>query len=468
MRLRARIATLLGTSVLVLAAGAVPVAAQAGPPVEGSTGGGDPYFPAAGNGGYDVAHYDLDLSYTPQTRALTAHADITATATAGLRSFSLDLRALEVTSVTVDGTPAAHTHGSGELVVTPAEPLESGAEFVVGVDYGGTTGRPEDATGALYGWVSFDDGAFVANEPEGASTWFPVNDTPVDKATYSFEIDVPEGTAAIANGLPGEPTTAEGRTTYTWEADDPQASYLATASTGDYLLTEDTGPGGLPIVNAVDADLDQAAAAAVLATQPAMIEYFESVFGPYPFGSYGAIVDDDEEPGYALETQTRPIYSGVPTESTVAHELAHQWFGNKVTPALWEDIWLNEGFATYAEWLWAQNTGGPTPQQQFDEAFAVPADDPFWTVPPADPGAPNLFDAAVYNRGAMALQALRVTIGDDAFAQVLRQWADRDELTPVRTDDLRELAEEISGQDLEALFQAWLRTPAKPAAPTPA
>ncbi|WP_214402637.1 M1 family metallopeptidase [Pseudonocardia lacus] len=468
MRLRARIATLLGTSILVMTAGAVPAAAHPDPPVDGATGGGDAYFPAAGNGGYDVAHYDLDLGYTPQTRALTAHADVTATATADLRSFSLDLRDLDVTSVTVDGTPTSYTHEGGELVVTPAEPLSEGTEFVVGVDYGGTTGQPEDATGALYGWISFADGAFVANEPEGASTWFPVNDTPADKATYSFEIDVPEGTVAIANGVPGEPRTADGRTTYAWEADDPQASYLATASTGNYVVTDDTGPGGLPIINAVDADLDQAAAGAVLATQPAMIEYFETVFGPYPFGSFGAIVDDDEEAGYALETQTRPIYSGVPDESTVAHELAHQWFGNKITPALWKDIWLNEGFATYAEWLWEESTGGRTPQQQFDEAFAAPAGDPFWTVPPGDPGAPALFDAAVYSRGAMALQALRVTIGDDAFTQVLRQWADRDEFVPVGTDDLRTLAEEVSDQDLAAFFQAWLYTPAKPAAPTPA
>jgi aminopeptidase N len=253
-----------------------------------------------------------------------------------------------------------------------------------------------------------------------------------------------------------------------WEADDPQASYLATASTGNYVLTEDTGPDGLPIVNAVDADLDQAAAGAVLAKQPAMIEFFGTVFGPYPFGSFGAIVDDDEEPGYALETQTRPIYAGVPDESTVAHELAHQWFGDEVTPGLWKDIWLNEGFATYAEWLWAQNNGGPTPQQQFDEAFAAPAEDPFWTVPPGDPGAPALFDAPVYERGAMALQALRVTIGDDAFADVLRRWAGRDATSPASTDDLRALAEEVSGQDLAAFFQAWLYTPAKPAAPAPA
>ncbi|HZG88784.1 MAG TPA: M1 family metallopeptidase [Pseudonocardia sp.] len=467
MRFGARIATLLGTSVLVLAACAPQAQAATDPPVDGGTGGGDPYYPAAGNSGYDVGHYDLALDYTPATRALTARAVVDATATDPLRSFSLDLRGLDVSAVTVDGAPAAFAQEAGELVITPAAPVADGADFEVDVAYGGTTGQPADPTGALYGWVSFADGAFVANEPDGASTWYPVNDVPHDKATYTFTVTVPDGTVAVANGDLESQESADGRTTYRWVADDPQASYLAMAASGNYVLTEDTGPGGLPIVNAVDADLDQAAAAAVLARQPAMIEFFTGVFGPYPFGSFGAVVDDDEDPGYALENQTRPIYSGVPDESTVAHELAHQWVGNKITPRLWRDIWLNEGFATYAEWLWAEANGGPTPQQQFDEVYATPAEDELWTVPPGDPGPAALFDAAVYDRGAMTLQALRVTIGDAAFTEVLRQWAGRDQDVPVTTADLVALAEDVSGQDLDPLFQTWLYTPGKPPAPTP-
>jgi len=258
MRLGLRLAAVLGTSLLAVAVAAVPAVAAPAAPEPGSTGGGDPYFPAAGNGGYDVAHYDLDFSYTPATRALAARAVVTATATADLSSFSLDLRDLDVSAVTVDSAAAVFTHGGGELVITPAEPLSDGHEFVVDVTYGGTTGQPEDSTGALYGWVSFADGAFVANEPEGASTWYPVNDVPYDKANYSFEIDVPVGTVAIGNGTLVSETTADGRTTYCWDADDPQASYLAMIATGNYLVTGDTGPGGLPIENAVDADLSPA------------------------------------------------------------------------------------------------------------------------------------------------------------------------------------------------------------------
>ena len=437
-------------------------------PVVGSPSGGDPYFPAAGNGGYDVTTYHLTLDYTPATRALSGTAVITARATARLSGFSLDLRDLTVESITVNGQPAAFAQAGGELSITPARTLPRGRTFVVVVEYGGTTGQPTDATGALYGWVSYDDGAFVANEPEGASTWYPVNDVPYDKARYEFEITVPDGTTAVANGDLVSTSSAGGLTTYRWVAQDAMASYLSMAATGDYVLTTSTTPDGLPIVNAVDEDFsaaDLAAADAVLALQPEMIQFFEEAFGPYPFSSFGAVIDDDEDAGYALENQTRPIYSGVPSEGTVAHELAHQWYGNKVTPLQWKDIWLNEGFATYAEWMWEEHRGGQTIQQSFEQVMAIPDASAFWTIVVADPGAENLFASAIYNRGAAFLQALRLTIGDDDFGTVLREWAARSPNAPATTAQLLTLAEQVAGQQLDALFDAWLYQPTKPAAP---
>lgn len=460
-------ATVAGLAAALLV-GAATTPATAGGPVDGSTGGGDPYFPAAGNGGYQVTHYDLRFDYTPATQALSASATVAAKAAAKpLRSFSLDLRDLSVTAVKVNRAPAAFTHSAGELVITPAKPLPAGKPFWVSVVYGGTTGKPLDNTGAPYGWYSFADGAFVANEPEGASTWYPVNDAPYDKATYDFRVTVPEGTVAVGNGELVSSTTSGGKTTWHWSSDDPMASYLSTAATGNYDLTTSTTPDGLPIINAVDRDLtdaQKATAASRLALQPAMIEFFEGRFGPYPFGSFGAIIDDDSV-GYALETQTRPIYSRVPSESTIAHELAHMWFGDKVTPARWRDIWLNEGFAVYAEWLWSESRGGATPQQSFDDVYAIPADNAFWDLPIGDPGAENLFHGAVYDRGAATLHALRLTIGDDAFFTVLRRWAARNQNTPAATADLINLAERVSRRQLDAFFQAWLYTPEKPPAP---
>jgi aminopeptidase N len=446
--------------------GTTPALAQpAGP---GSTGGGDPYFPQAGNGGYDVAHYGLGIKYEPTTGRLDGTAVITFTATADLSSFSLDLRGLTASTVLVDTRRATFTQlpadatGGGELVITPQRKLKAGSRHVVTVVYGGVPGQPVDQTGAFYGFVSFPDGALVANEPEGASTWYPVNDVPTDKATYDFAINVPAGLTAVANGEPvGKPITFHGRTTYLWHAGDPMASYLSTASIGNYELTRQTGPSGLPILNYVDADLPDDAGAA-LAQQPEMIAFFEGIYGRYPFSSFGAIVDDDSV-DYALETQTRPVYSGAPDESTVAHELAHQWVGNSVTPETWTDIWLNEGFATYAEWLWTEHDGGTTVQQQFDEVYATAADDELWTVPPGDPGAADLFAGSVYLRGAAALHALRDLIGDDEFFTVLERWTTENEDGNVTTADFIELAEQVSGEELDAFFEAWLYTPAKPA-----
>ncbi len=438
----------------------------------GSTSGGDPYFPAAGNGGYDVGHYDLTLAYDPATGRLDGTAVVTLTATADLDLFSLDLRGLTATSVTVDGEPAgfeqqpADAAGrGGELVVRPGPALGAGTTHRVTVVYGGVPGQPVDPTGVSYGFVSLPDGAFVANQPEGASTWYPVNDVPTDKATYDFRITVPEGKTAIANGQPvGEPVTADGRTTFVWRATDPMASYLSTASVGDYERTVRTGPGGLPVLDFVERDLsaeNRATTEASLALQPEMIEFFTGLYGPYPFTSYGAIVDDDTVE-YALETQTRPIYSQVATESTVAHELAHQWVGNSVSPETWRDLWLNEGFATYSEWMWAESRGGPTAQQRFDEVHATPAEDPFWAVRPGDPGPADLFAPAVYHRSAAALHALRLEIGEEPFRTLLRRWATENAGGNVRSADLVALAGEVGGQDLGAFFTTWIDTPGKP------
>jgi aminopeptidase N len=451
------------TTTLLLAA--APAAWAAPEPRAGSTGGGDPYFPAAGNGGYEVEHYDLDLGYDPATRALTGTATLTANATEALSSFSLDLRGLAAESVDVDGAPAAIDQQDGELVVTPAAPLAAGAAFTVTVRYGGTTGQPTDPTGAVYGWVSTDDGAFVANEPDAASTWYPVNDVPTDKATYAIAVTVPEGRTAVANGELVSATTTDGRTTWSWSAADPIASYLTTASVGDYDLTTTRTAAGLPIIDAVDRDLDptqRAVTTARLSLQPVMVEHFTALLGPYPFTSAGAIVDDDTVAGYALETQTRPIYAGVPTESTIAHEIAHQWLGNSVTPSTWRDIWLNEGFATWAEWSWDEASGGPSVQDRFDENHARPEDDPLWAVAPGDPGAEDLFAEAVYTRGAMALHALEARIGEEAFATLLRRWVSENAGQNVATADLVALAEDVSGQQLDDFFTRWVDTPGKP------
>ena len=459
----------------------------------GAAGSGDTYFPYAGNGGYDVQDYDLALRYEPPvdptmlTGRLNGVATVTLRATQDLQSLNFDLRGLDVASVRVDGKAAAHgkSHGRDsaewtqqqddanriwELTVELRPKLKAGQTTTIVIEYGGATGQPLDTTGALYGWVTTADGAMVVNEPDGAATWYPVNDDPQDKATYTFRLTVPAGKTAVANGLPaGQPKTRAGWTTWTWRASDPMASYLSTASVGDYAVSRDVGPDGLPIINAIDdgvAGEDLAETTASLALQPQMITFLEDQFGPYPFESFGAIVDDDSV-DYALETQTRPVYSEVAHESTVVHELGHQWFGNAVSPADWKDIWLNEGWATYVEWLWAEHRGTADVADQFADTVAELDTDNGWTLNIADPGRDGLFESPVYQRGAAALYALRAEIGDDAFFVGARLWLTRYHDSTATTEDFEAVMEESSGQQLDAFFDDWLREGDRPAMPQP-
>ncbi|WP_244255757.1 M1 family metallopeptidase [Rathayibacter sp. VKM Ac-2760] len=459
-------AALLTAAALVAApaAAAAPAsAAKAG--TAGGTSSGDPYFPGLGSSGFDALTYSLFLTYDPAPRALTGRAVISLAPTTELSAFSFDLRGLTVSKVSVNGRGATFAQAGDELTITPARSLKKGAPALVDIRYAGTTGNPVDATGAPYGWWSTDDGALVASEPDGASTWYPVNDSPADKARYSFTLTVPEGRTAVANGAPvGSPVTRGGWTTSSWVETSPMASYLAMVNIGDYDLVRSRA-GGVLSIDAVDRDITgetRAATEAALARQGDIIDYFTQVFGPYPFRSGGAVVDDDDI-GYALETQGRSFYSGGADTSTVAHEISHQWFGDSVTPRVWADIWLNEGFATYAEWLWAEHDGGPTVEESAAEVAAIPADDPFWATEVADPGAAGLFDSPIYARGGLTLVELRRTLGDDAFGTLLKRWAAENRYGNVTTADLQSLAESVSGQDLTAFFDTWLRTPEKPA-----
>jgi aminopeptidase N len=489
------VAVLVGVGTLVLSSSATAAQGAPGGPryTAGAAGAGDAYFPFAGNGGYDVQHYDLDLTYTPPAPApaplvgqLSGVATIEVVATQDLDRFNLDLRGMNVQAITINGkrasevtppAPGAEVEGAAywhvqddaarvwELTIQPRPKLKKGQAAQIVVAYGGETTRPEDIEGALYGWVTMQDGAMVVGEPEGSMTWYPVSDHQTDKATYSFEITVPEGKVAVANGLPArDPITENGWTTWYWDAPDLQASYLTTASVGDYELRYSETDDGLPIIDAVDDSLTPAFAAiteASLDLQADMIAFLEEAFVPYPFNSYGSIVDDDTV-GYALETQTRPVYSRVARESTVAHELAHMWFGNAVSPERWQDIWLNEGWATYAEWLWSEHSGGDSAQTLFDGVMDIPADDPFWDLAIADPGPFGLFHGAVYDRGAATLHALRVKIGDEAFYAAAREWLVRHDDSTGTTEDFEAVYEEVSGQDLGSFFDVWVRTPSKP------
>ncbi|MFH8571870.1 M1 family metallopeptidase [Streptomyces sp. NPDC017993] len=419
---------------------------------------GDPLFPGLGNGGYQVTHYGLDLDYDVPKRQLHAKAAITAKAKEDLRSFQLDLQGLKVSGVRVDGRDAPFSRKGHKLTVRPAAGLRKGATFRTTVAYGGTPQEMQDPDESTEGWVKTGDGAFVAGEPAGAMTWFPGNNHPGDKAAYDFKITVPQRYRALANGELRAMRTAKGRTTYEWHNGEPMASYLATATIGVFDFRTYRTPEGLPVYVAVD-PTEAAASKRALDRLPEILKWQTKLFGRYPFSSAGAIVDNtpDRVAWIALETQTKPIYAGAPDASTVVHEMAHQWFGNSVTPKTWRDTWLNEGFATYAEWLWEEREGGLTTQEHFDELFASSADEERWDFPPGDPGKPeNVTETPVYERGAMVLQQLRKAVGDKTFFSILKEWPAAHRHGNADSADFIAFCQERTDEDLTDLFDDWL------------
>ncbi|MGQ0844709.1 MAG: M1 family aminopeptidase [Sporichthyaceae bacterium] len=653
------------------------------PPVDetayspGAAGIGDRYFPTAGNGGYDVDRYELDLTYEPAERRLAGSAIVLATTTANLSSFNLDLVGLTVDSVEVDGAAAQWTRSDGELTVTPQRGLRTDSPFRTVIRYHGTPVELDSDAGPLKRLVPTRHGALIAGQPEVAATWFPVNDHPRDRAAFRVRVSVPAGLAAISNGRLLEQSTAAGRSVWTWEAVEPMAPYLATLAVGtfevtdyrrgpidywdavdtgllrsfapatgrdfllgagqarahrrivrtiavpargatvsfevdrfthrnnDYVLVEARTPGRndwttLPDVNghttrdagfgcaarlevhpflrryltpkddgqctakgttgawhaatgnsegyerwsvdlgawagasvevaishvdvgtstfpgvAVDdivvaeaagstsfedgdrggwrlaavpgAGLDAGAiwvprtgrqkptavATALrrgLARQDEILEFLASRFGPYPFSTAGAIVHSAPV-GFALETQTRSVYPGASFvrqedfERIVVHEIAHQWFGDSLALRAWQHIWLNEGFATYAEWLWFEREGTATVEESFQRAYDLFTARDLWKNRTGDPGPDALFDSS-YQRGAMTLHQIRRSIGDAKFFRLLKEWPTRYAGKTVTTDAFRKLAEEIGGRDLTELFRRWLFTARQPPADTP-
>ncbi|MEO8183376.1 MAG: M1 family aminopeptidase, partial [Deltaproteobacteria bacterium] len=583
----------------------------------------------------------------------------------------------EVGSIEVDGHSAAFRQLDGELTITPRRGLREQERFVVVIDYGGVPQTLSDPLLGSSGFMHTDDGALVMGEPRVAATWFPANDHPTDRASFTFQISVPDGLEVVANGALVSQRSSAGWTQWVWNATAPMAPYLAGMAIGELAInayrknhirywdavdaelfeplaapstgtqfavshqanasykrlsrvisvpaagaqlafdvTRDTESGWdfffveahtvgaddwttLPDAGGIaqkdtgsvcpfwhsihpflqhyqsaPSDSDPCAATGSsgewwaatgasdgverwtvdlsrwagsdievalsyasddvvqrngviiddivastgagntsfeadgdvldgwlvsgapegspgnendwsagtvadlptplgelasqsLARQPEIVTFLEDQFGPYPFDIAGAILTS-ENTGFALENQTRPIYPAVAFSNPISgasilvHELAHQWFGDSLALEAWQHVWLNEGFATYAEWLWSEHEGLETAQQLFDSSLQLDAADPFWSLPIGDPGPDHLFDSAVYQRGAMTLHALRQTVGDDAFFEILQHWTCVEAGQTVTTDDFIAVAEAIANQDLSELFELWLFRPAKP------
>lgn len=433
----------------------------------GSFGLKDPYFPHEGNGGYDVRHYGMKLTYIPKSHHLGGTVTITATATQNLSSFNLDLKNYRVSRVRVNGADASFVRHAQELVVTPAQGLLRGNKFMVSVAYAGTPHTVLNSPivfGAPYGWIYTDDGAFVGCEPNAASTWYPSNDHPSDRASFTFNITVPTGTKVVANGDQIGGGSWGGMDTFVWRQKKPMATYLATLGIGKWGFHDTKTAGGIPEFVAVDPALaDEAESAKIIKLSGDITDYWAKLFGGYPFGSTGAIIDDVPDVGFSLETQTRPIYGFVPDPGTASHELAHQWFGDSLTVKTWDHIWLNEGFATFVSWLWEEHTGGDSAVEIGESIYdGIDPNSGFWKQSIANPKRNTMFSSAVYYRGGMTLAALQKKIGDKTFMDLMKTWAVDHRYQSVTTKMFTDLAEKKSGQDLDAFFQTWLWDQSKP------
>ena len=466
MRTKRAYRTVVGlTGAALLAVGVLP--ALAGTSTVGTPGGGDPYFPLQGNGGYRIDHYGLLIDYRPATHHLAGRAHLVGHASKNLSRFDLDLRHdMQVQSVRVNGVPATFAQPparSHELVITPATLVPAGHSLVMTVRYAGTAHDVTDPDGSPDGFILTRDGAFVANEPQGAPSWFPVNDIPTDKATYTVAVTVPRGLVAVSNGAFRGKSTTQGRTTWRWAISQPISSYLVTATIGTFTVRRGTTPSGIPYFDAFD-PTERAAAIPVVRQLPQMIAFFSRKYGKYPFGSAGAIVDHARFVGYALETATRPLFDRAPDVLTLAHELAHQWYGDDVTLRRWRDIWLNEGFAEFSTWLWDEHRGVMTAHQHLRRLLGNPASATgVWNPPPANPGdAADIFAGSVYERGAGTLQALRQKLGDRMFFRIMRGWLRGHQYGNASVPQFTAYAASVSGRNLHHFFYEWLYKPGKP------
>lgn len=424
----------------------------------------DAVFPRLGDPRIDILHHEVSVRADPNDETVTGSVTITLRAITEdpLPELTLDLSGPRVTRAVIDGEPAVVRAEKRQIVLTPAEPLEPDVDAEIVLDY---EGRPETVAFsggfATVGWQPDRAGGwFSMAEPNGTSTWVPTNDHPADKSTWSFTLDVPAGWTGIANGRLVGDERAGDRRIWRWEMEEPIPPHTVLVAVGEYELHQRTGPDGIRVIDAIATGLaDHGEDLAAMAREgDRIITELARRYGPYPYRDAGVIVVD-QEMGVALETTTRPLFDPAGLQYALTHELAHQWFGDAVTPARWEDLWFAESFATYADWVWEDDLD-LNPLQD-DIIFS----DPEIGSAVTDPSSARLFRSSIYTGGATALHALRRTIGDDDFFTALRRFLDEHRHGNASTNDLIEAFEDESGRDLGAWRRDWLESPVLPDGP---
>lgn len=443
---------------------APPAEEESGPPP--GAGAGDSFYPWLGNSGYDVTHYDLVLDVDPDANAVDGITTVHAVSTAELETIYLDLSGLEVSAVKVDGIAAEFSRERTELIVRPVPPIPAGIGFVVEVAYSGMPERIDDPGVPFIrlGWFNQSGVIYTANEPSGSMSWFPSNNHPSDKATFTISITVPEHLTAASNGLLVSETVAGGRRTATWHSDDPMATYLAAVYIGPFERHEQEARECLLIRDYIPSSLtdeQRQATLDALSVTPGAGAFFEELLGPYPFDAYGTLVLPFSI-GFAMENQTLSLHGHQTlTPLIIAHELAHAWFGNSVSPADWSDIWLNEGFAPYLALLYLADHGGHDIGALM--AGELQAARSAGAGPPDSLTVEQLFDfPSVYQRSTLTLHALHRHLGDETFFEIVRQHYRQSGGGTVTTPEFMAIVAHLAGPEAVALLASWLYSPEIP------
>ncbi len=439
-------------------------ASDTSPPL--GAGAGDSFYPWLGNSGYDVTHYDLVLNVDPVANTLEGITTVHAVSTRELETIYLDLSGLEVSAVKVDGAPAEFSRERAELIVQPAPPIAAGAGFTVEIAYSGVPERIDDpgVPFARIGWFNEGGVIFTVNEPSGAMSWFPSNNHPTDKATFTISITVPEHLTAASTGVLAEESAADGRRTFAWQMNHPMATYLAAVYIGEFERHTQQTREGLLIRDYIPSaltDAERQVTLEALSVTPGAVQFFEELLGPYPFDAYGTLVLPFSV-GFAMENQTLSLHGNQTlTPLIIAHELAHQWFGNSVSPGDWSDIWLNEGFAHYLAFLYlADHEGHDIGALMANELRAARR---AGAAPPGSVTVEQLFDfPSVYQRSTLTLHALHRHVGDETFFEMLRQHYLRSAGSSATTPDFMAIVAQLGGPEAVALLASWLYSPEIP------
>ncbi|MCA9943396.1 MAG: M1 family metallopeptidase [Anaerolineales bacterium] len=433
------------------------------PPVEGLSI-GDPYAPELGNTGYDVWQYELIMALDPAVENIEATVHISGVVTAPEQdTLSLDFVGFNIAEVLLDRRPVAYTRFTDKLIIEPSLPFTEGQTFTISITYAGNPVErksPYVDFAASVG-MSFVNGQsiYVLSEPDGSRFWFPNNDHPRDKATYRFEITVPAGLTAVANGLLIDQIDNETSSTFFWVHDFPMASYLATVVVGEFERQEAVSPDGVLLRHYVN-DGAQTEFAAATADLGEAIDWMSDQFGPYPYEAFGFVTADVS--GVSLETQTMVLLANnMIGQTTVIHELAHMWFGDWVSLDSWQQMWRNEGFATYVQLMW-ENRDDPEDFELAMEAIQSAVEGNGDAFPLGDPPPAKLFSFNTYFGGAVFVHALRQEMGDDAFFNGLRTYFATYGGGTASDAEFQMIMEDAVGRSLEAFFVEWLQHAREP------